>query len=114
MPSDPFHVAMYYNDMVYLGTTASAITSAHMGIRQMHIMAGLTPPTDHPFLKAAYEGAKRRTAPNTTKNKKEPMTSDIIRQIVHAYGHANDLVKIRFLVTCLLSFAEFFRSDDLR
>ena len=114
MPADPFHVAMYYNDMVCLGASTSAITSAHMGIRQMHIIAGLAPPTNHPFLKAAYEGAKRLSAPNTNRNKKEPMTAGIIKQIVEAYRHTEDLIKIRFVITCLMSFAGFLRSDDLR
>ena len=114
MPADPFHVALYYNDLVAQETTISGITTAHMGIRQSHIMAGIHSPTEHPFLKAAFEGAKRLTAKNTSRNKKEPMTTDTLKLITDAYKDTENLLEIRFVVTCLISFSGFLRSDDLR
>ena len=89
--------------------------SAFCGIRWAHIRGGLYSPTDHPFVKLAFEGAKRSIAKlgTTCSRKKEPISTEVIHELVKFYGCSNDLIKIRFLVICLLGFAGFMRISEL-
>ena len=58
-PADTFFVAVYFNELLVDNCKLGALVSAYCGIRWGHIQAGLIPPTDHPFVKLAFEGAKR-------------------------------------------------------
>ena len=65
------------------------LTNAFLGIRWGHIHSGLVPPTNHPFLKMVFEGAKRilsRSSP--IKNKKEILIPEIIKKIVDIFAEA--------------------------
>ena len=69
-PADPFSVALYFNELVMLEVPRSAIISAYSGIRWGHINSGYDPPTDHPFVKLAFECAKRLTGKTDNQNYK--------------------------------------------
>ena len=58
-PADPFFIAIYFNHLLTEKGTRGSLTDAMYGIRWGHISAGYHSPTDHPFVKLAYEGAKR-------------------------------------------------------
>ena len=46
-----------------------------------HVNVGMSSPTDHPFVKLAFEGAKRSIG-KQTKNRKEPMSLGINKAII--------------------------------
>ena len=63
-PADPFFIALYYNDLVTSSAKLGKITTAHLGIRWGHIRMGYDSPTDHIFVKLAFEGANRNASNN--------------------------------------------------
>ena len=73
---------------------------------------GFNSPTDNPFVQLAFEWCQRLCETETTK--KEPITSNMIKTLVKKYGGKNSTIPdLRFLLTCLLGFAGFLRSDEL-
>jgi len=111
---DPFYVAIYFNELARKDSTLSFLTAALCGIRWGHISSGFDSPTNHPFTKLAFEGAKRiisQSSPPITK--KEPFTPELLKQIVSMYGSSDNLLNIRFLIICLLGFAGFLRISEL-
>ena len=67
-PALPFYVALFLNELVLDEAKKGRIESAFFGIRWGHLIAGLEAPTDHPFVKLAFEGAKRLVSRRTVKN----------------------------------------------
>ena len=111
LPADPFFIACYFNDLVASGCKEGTITSAFNGIRWGHLVSGQSAsPTDHPFVKLSFEGAKRLTTKD--KNQKEPFTVEIIKSLIKQYNGTN-LVNLRFLLIVILGFAGFFRISEL-
>ena len=65
-------------------------------------------PTNSSFIQFAFKGCQWLCEIETTK--KEPITFDIIKTLVTKYGGENSTIRdLRFLLTCLLGFAEFLR-----
>ena len=111
-PADPFFVACYFNDLILHKEKLTIVLSAFNAIKWGHTKSGEISPTDHPFVKTAFEGAKRLAVPSI-KNKKEPVTSDMLRQFTSHYGYSNNFCHLRFLILALLGFAGFFRISEL-
>ena len=57
-PGEPFHVAIYLNDVVSSMQTEGALTSAFLAIRRGHHTSGHSSPTEHPLEKQSLEGRK--------------------------------------------------------
>lgn len=110
-PANPFHVALYFNDLLLSNGKRGAIQSAFYAIRWGHVVAGYEPVTEHPFVELALEGALRLS--NVSRNTKDPFTPDLVNQIVDYYSKDLNLKTCRFLVVCLLGFAGFFRISEL-
>ena len=112
-PADPFHVALYFNDLTQRKQKVGTVTAAFMAIRWGHIRSGLLPPTDHPFVQLAFEGAKRTLAPFTVKNRKDIFESETLKTIANKYANSHNLKEIRFVVLCLLGFSGFMRIEEI-
>ena len=68
---------------------------------------GFDSPTDNPFVQLTFEGCQRLCQSETTK--KEPITSEMIKSLVDKFGGKNaGLPDLRFLLTCLLGFQDFY------
>lgn len=75
-------------------------------------MALMEDPTKHPLVEQVLAGAKRVLAKPTVK--KEPITADILKELVTKHGgEGASLSDIRTLAICLVSFAGFFRYDEV-
>ena len=96
-PADPFFICIYFNDLILLKSSISAISTALCAIRWGHIRVGLGSPTNTQLVQTAFKGAKR-LAKATDKNRKEPFTSEIISELVDHYGDSRDLVDLRFML----------------
>ena len=60
------------------------------------------------------EGAKRIISKGKSeKEKKQPITPEIIKQLMEFYGTSENLKVLRFLVICLIGFSGFFRISEL-
>ena len=112
-PADPFYVALYLNDMVLDDKKKGHIKSAYLGIRWGHRTRGFESPTDNPFVKTAYEGAKRISARGTKKNRQEPLDTELLNKLFEKYGHSQNALHQRFLVICFLGFAGFLHISEL-
>ena len=114
-PAEPFFIAIYIKEITdKTSCSIGLLTTAFLGIRWGHIHSSFTPPTNHPFLKMAFEGAKRivsRLSP--PKNKKEPLTPEIIKRIVDIFTDTPGLPTTRFIIICLVSFTGFLRISEL-
>ena len=79
-------------------------------------MSGTHSPTDHPFVKLAYEGAKRIIVASENgkrAKRKEPISIEMMKIIVNSFKFTHNLVDIRFVVMSLLGFAGFLRISEL-
>jgi hypothetical protein len=57
------------------------------------------------------DGAKRRLV--TSKEKKEPITPDMLLKLYNSVFKENNLMSQRIISSCLLAFAEFQRVSEL-
>ena len=114
LPAQPFYIALYINDMVLENCKYGALEAAALGIRYGHVIAGFENPLDDLFIKAMLEGAKRTIGKATVKRQKEPVTTDIMREVVDRYGGNGNLLELRFVITCLVGFAGFLRISELQ
>ena len=64
-----------------------------------------------PIIQATVAGLQRLLAKLTTK--KEPITLDLLRQMVQTSGTPPSLVESRLLAICLLAFSAFLRIDEV-
>ena len=111
LPADPFDIAVYFNYLLTYRGTRGSIVDAMYGIRWGHIVEGHLPPTDHPFVKLAYDGAIRLSNYEGTK-KKDPFTSSMLHALVNP-DLLDDLIYLRFVTICILGFTGFLRLDEL-
>lgn len=112
-PADPLHVALYLNHLTIRREKVGAVTSAFLAIRWGHIKSGLIPPTDHPFVQLALEGAKRTLAPFTVKNRKDILENETLIAIATKYSQSHNLLEVRAVVMFLLGFSGFMRIKEL-
>uniref|UniRef100_A0A7M5XJT8 Tyr recombinase domain-containing protein n=1 Tax=Clytia hemisphaerica TaxID=252671 RepID=A0A7M5XJT8_9CNID len=116
-PADPIYVAIYINDLTNSFATEGALTAAILGIRWGHLNSGFDSPTNHPLVRLAIEGGKRiiaeRRSPLKNCHRKEPLSSDLIKNLVRKYSTSTNLVDIRFLIMVLFGFAGFFRISEI-
>ena len=111
-PAEPFMVALYASDICQTKSSQGALSAAWNGIRWGHTTAGLASPTEDPFVKAAFEGAKRLSS-RAPSRQKDPLEAEHIKELVKLYGASSNFLELRFLVICLLSFAGFFRISEV-
>jgi len=103
---------LYLNFILQGSGTKGALTDSFYGIRWGHHISGFSSPTDHPFLQVVFEGCKRLSG-STPRQKKEAITSDMIKALVDTYSGEESLPNLRFLLICLLGFTGFMRIDEI-
>jgi integrase len=94
------------------GKSANTINEAFYAIRWAHRLAGLAVPCKSDLVKTIREGSIRSVGRCVVK--KEPITPEILRQLVNVYGFHNTYLKnIRVVCMCLLCYAGFLRLAEL-
>ena len=112
-PACTFYIAVYLNDLVLEGCKIGALSAAASGIRWGHVMSGQVNPMDNLFVKTALEGAKRTVGKDGSGRQKEPFTTDMVKQVVLAYGNSSNLLHHRSIIMCLLGFSGLLRICEL-
>ena len=74
-------------------------------------MAGIPSPTDNPIVEAVRAASKRILATGIV-NRKEPISSSVIHDII-SHSNLENHVGLRNITLYVLSFAGFFRFDDV-
>ena len=111
-PASPFFVSLYLNYLIQKSSTVAPVEQAVHALSWVHSIAVVDDPTQHPLVGHVVAGAKRILARPTCK--KEPITPDILQRLVSRFGgEGASLSEIRTLAICLLSFAGFFRYDEV-
>ncbi|XP_068738599.1 uncharacterized protein [Montipora capricornis] len=110
-PAKPFHVALYLQHLIEQSHSPSVIDSAFYGIKWAHSMAGIPSPTDNPIVEATRSASKRLLG-TAIVNRKEPVSSSVIHDII-SRSNLDNPVELRNITLYILSFAGFFRFDDV-
>lgn len=112
-PAQKKDIARYYMNMYNCNAPYSRIENAHFSIKWFHDCSPLVDfnPCDSKFLQLLLAGLKRLM--DHPKNKKEPITPDILNRIVLKYGYSSSLKDIRLCAMTLLAYAGFLRHSEL-
>ena len=112
LPASEAAVSAYLIHLTNIGKSSSTINEAFYAIKWAHKLAGVINPCDSELVITVKEGSLRSVGHSTVK--KEPITPEILAQLVSLYGNTtSDLKGIRISCMCLLSFAGFLRYSEL-
>ncbi len=112
LPSSDYTVSLYLIHISQNAKSASKINEVIYAISWAHKLAGFNNPCTSELVTFVNEGAQRKLGHFITK--KDPITPDILRKIVHTYGTLNSNLKdLRTVCMCLLSYAGFLRFSEL-
>lgn len=75
-------------------------------------LAGEEPVAQDPLIRAINEGFQRSLA--RPKVRKEPVTPEMLGEVVSSFSTPASLTEVRLGSICLLAFAGFLRMDELR
>ena len=93
LPASDTSVSVYLIHLTNAGKSASTINEVFYAISWAHILAGLADPCKSDLVKTIREGSIRSVGRCVVK--KEPITPEILRQLVNVYGfHNTDLKNI--------------------
>ena len=110
-PTKPFHVALYLQHLIEQSHFPSVIDSAFYSIKWTHSLAGVPAPMDNPVVEAVRSASKRILG-TAIVNRKEPISSSVLHDIISCSNLENP-VELRNVILYVLSFAGFFRFDDV-
>ena len=110
-PANPIHVALYLQHLIEQSHSPNVIDSAFYGMKWAHSLAGIPSPTDNPIVEAVRSTSKRILG-TAIVNRKDPISSSVIHDIISRSNLKNP-VELRNVTLYVLSFAGFFRFDDV-
>ena len=111
LPANPIHVAVYLQHVLESTQSCSSVDSALYAIKWAHEIAGMASPRDNQVVSRVREAAKRILGAGKA-NRKEPISTDVLKDIVDSVDLSNIL---HFGNVCLyvLAYAGFFRSEEV-
>ena len=111
-PAIAFYIGLYFNDLVIEGCKFGTLTEASAAIRWGHLGFGFDNPMDNQFVNIVLEGAKREVGMPPSAQK-EPMSPEMVKEVVQLFGQGTNLLHHRTVVICLLGFSGFLRISEL-
>ena len=112
LPASDVVVSSYIIYLSNSNKSASSINEAFYAINWAHKLAGVQSPCVSELVIAVKEGSLRSVGHSVVK--KEPITPEILFQIVQLYGNSTFSLKhVRIACMCLLSYAGFLRFNEL-
>lgn len=110
-PAEPLHVALYLQYLIETTKSHNSVDSVFYGIKWAHESAGLQSPTDNMLVAKVREAAKRILG-TEKRNRKDPLSVDILKQVVEN-SDLSDILQLRNVCMFVLCFSGFFRCDDV-
>ena len=107
LPANPIHVAVYLQHMLESTKSCSSVDSAFYAIKWAHEIAG----TDNQVVSRVREAAKRILGAGRP-NRKEPLSTDVLKEIVEGSDLSN-ILHLRNVCLYVLAYAGFFRSEEV-
>ena len=110
-PANVFHVACYLQCLLGSAQSPAPINNAIYSIDWAHSLGGVPKISDHPVIAAIIAASKRLLG--KPKNRKEPVTADMLNALVLKYGKDCSLGSRRIIAMCLIGYAGFLRFSEL-
>ena len=108
-------VALFALYLQHVGETVksqSVVSDAVNAVSWVQSLAGVEPVSHNSLIKAINEGFQRSLA--QPRRRKEPVTPEILGQVVASFGSLPSLAEVRLGSICLLVYAAFLRINELR
>ena len=112
LPANYIHVALYLQHVLDATRSCSSVDTAFYAIKWAHEMAGLVFQSSSPIVSKVRAAAKR-IGGTTRPNRKEPLPVEVLKEIVEGADLSN-ILQLRNVCLYVLSYAGFFRSDEVR
>ncbi|XP_076093969.1 integrase/recombinase xerD homolog [Mytilus galloprovincialis] len=113
LPASDYDVSLYLIHLCKKHKSASVVEGAYYAISWSHKLAGFADPCNSFLCTSIKEGVHRSIGHYIVK-KKEPITPEILYQIVQKYGNKfSNLNHRRIACMCLTSYAGFLRFSEL-
>ena len=110
-PVQEIHLVLYLQHLSESIQSKSAVEEAVHAVSWLHQMAGLPSIAGSPIVQATLGGLRRELA--KPKQRKEPVTAEMLLAMVEAAGPSPSLTEVRLLAICLVAFAGFLRCEEL-
>ena len=110
-PVEAIHLALYLQHIGNSTGSRASVEEAVYALSWIHEAAGLPSPINDPFVQTVLGGLRRMLASPTVK--KQPITSEMLSDMVQACQPDPSLGDLRLMAACLLGFAAFLRYDEL-
>ncbi|CAC5400407.1 unnamed protein product [Mytilus coruscus] len=107
MPATDYHDSLYLIYLMQNECSSSKIEEVIYSIAWAHNIAGYNNPCASDLVKNVAEGAKRQLSRPCSK--KEPITTEILTQLVKKFGSTDNLLDKRIVTMCLIGYAGFLR-----
>ncbi|VDI13687.1 Hypothetical predicted protein [Mytilus galloprovincialis] len=107
MPPTDYHFSLYLNYLMQNECSSSKIEEVVYSIAWAHNIAGYNNPCASELVKNEAEGAKRQLS--RLCSKKEPITPEILTQLVDRFGSTDNMLDKRIMTMCLIGNAGFLR-----
>ena len=112
LPASDFYVSLYLIHLSKTFHSAAKVHEAIYAISWAHNLAGLPDPCQSQLVKSVKDGALKMTSKPVVK--KDPITPDILQNLVLKYGQAtSNLYDLRITCMCLLAYSGFLRFSEL-
>ena len=111
LPASPIDVAVYLQHLLESTKSTSSIDSACYAIKWAHEVAGMSTPTDGQVVSRVRDAAKRVLGPGRP-NRKEPLTIEVLKDVVEKADLSN-ILQLRNVCLYVLAYAGFFRSEEV-
>lgn len=104
-PANPMHVAVYLQYVLESTRSNASVDTAFYSIKWAHESAGLVSPTDNPLVNRVRDAAKRILGTKRG-NRKEPLSVEILKEIIDGSDLSNTL-QLRNVCLYVLCYAGF-------
>lgn len=111
LPAQAHHIAVYLQYLADSTCSKATVEEACNALAWIHSCAGLKSPVSEPFVKSTLGGLQRLLAKPVTK--KKPVTVEMLEELVRNVQDSDSLSDLRLATACLLSYAGFFRFNEL-
>ena len=111
LPAKPVHVAIYLQHALESTNSSSSVDTAFYAIKWAYEIVGVASPTNNQVVSRVREAAKRIPGAGRP-NRKEPLSVEVLKEIVEGADLSNAL-ELRNVCLYVLSYAGFFRSEEV-
>ena len=112
----PVNVALFALYLQHVGGTVksrSAVSEALNAVSWVQQLAGVEPVSRNPLIKVIHEGFEFKRSLAHPRKRKEPVTPQMLKELVASFSSPPSLSDLRLGSICLLAYAAFLRINKL-